>query len=136
MHIAYAPDLLRCLAPEFIPQQTVHAHLRLALYLPCLLQRNVQHLLRLSDLIDNTIFQRTLARPSVGFQQHLARDLWPQLKTWQVPDTREVQTEVHRRHTEKAAARVHDAVIVGESERAGAAESVACEKCNGGERII
>ena len=136
MHIAYPPDLLCRLPPQLVSQQAIHAHLRLPLYLPRLPQRNIQHLFRLGNLVNDPVRQRFPPRPLVRLEQHLARRLRPKLEPREVADAREVQAQVDGRHAEEAARRVHDAVVVGEGKGARAAKRVAREEGDGGERKV
>ena len=125
MHVTDAFKLLGRLTPELVAQQRVHAHPRLGRPQPRHAQRRLQHAVGLGDLVDDAVGQRLLARPAVRLQQHLARDLRAQLEARQRADAVEVQPQVHRRHREEAARAVHDAVVVGQRERARAAEGVA-----------
>lgn len=135
MHITDPPKPLRRLPPKLIPQQRKNPH-------PCLrrpptrpLQRQPLHPLRRHHRIHNPIPQRLFARPPVRFQQHLPCHIRTQLEARQGPDAGEVEAEVYGRHGEEAARAVHDAVVVGEGEGAGAAEGVAGEQrdCREGE---
>ena len=47
-----------------------------------------------------------------------------------------MQAEIHGRHGDEAALRVHDAVVAGEGEGAGAAEGVAGDARDGGVRVV
>jgi len=136
MHVTDAFKLLGGLAPELIAQQRIHAHLRLWGPQPSHAQRRLQHVLRVGDLVDDAIRQRLLAGPAVRLQQHLARDLRAQLEARQRADAVEVQPQIHRRHREEAARAVHDAVVVGQRERAGAAEGVPCQQRDRREREV
>jgi hypothetical protein len=124
MDIGNTLQLLRCLSPKLIPQQTIHSHLSPSLNAPRLLQRLLQHLLRLSNLVHYPILKCLLSRPLVRLEQHLARDLRPEFETGEESYTGEVETEVDGRHAEETAGGVHDAVVMGEGEGASATECV------------
>lgn len=136
MHIANPPNLLRRLAPKLVPQQTVHAHLRLSLHRSRFRESDIQHLLRFGDLVHNAVLQRFLARPPVRLEQHLACDLRAKFEAWQEANAGEVQAEIDGRHAEETARSIHDTVVVREGKGAGAAEGVASQEGDSGEGVV
>ena len=136
MDIADASYLLSSLTPQFIPQQTIHAHLCLALNLSSLSQRNLKHLLWLCNLIHNAVLVCFLARPSMRLKQHAARNLRAQLQSGKEPNAREMQSKIDRWHGEESPPRIHDAVIVRQSKRTRAAKRMSRDQRDGRKGIV
>lgn len=126
--IADLPETLRRFTNQLVSQSAVDTHLSFRRPLSRQLHSNIEHLLRLGDGIHHPILQGFRSSPSMRFEEHLPSHLWMELQTWKCANARKVQTKVHWRHGEETAFAVHHSVVVAKRERAGTAESMACDE--------
>lgn len=66
------------------------------------LQRNLKHFLRSRNRVDEPIGERLLTRPPMGLQQHLSRNLRPELEAGERTNALEVKAEIDGREAYEA----------------------------------
>ena len=134
--VADPPELVERLPPQLVPQQSVHAHGgagRVSLGRP---HRDVRHLPRRRDLVHDPRLQRLGGREAMRLQQDPAGHSRVQFQSDQRADAVEVQTQIDGGQAPEPAFGVHDAVVAGQGEWAGAAEGVARQERDGGEGVV